>query len=124
MAGLQCDREEAEDVYNYDQKIDHDEKTDFDLPSDKQKIAMTFTKTGTRKTPTVYQFAKKERKPNVVKSEIIEEIANFIEKNSDFEIKNFQIPNKEGKIAFKIGEKWYTLALTEHRTKPKGYEGD
>lgn len=124
MSGLGCTKEEAEEVYNYDQKIEHDEKTEFDLSPEQNKIAMSFTKTGTRKIPTVYKFQKKERKPNATKSGIVAEIFNFFEKNSDFDIKNLQIPKKEGKISFKVGEKWYSVTLTEHRTKPKDCEGD
>lgn len=126
MNGLKCSRAEAEAVQIYDEAVDHDKETEFDLPPEKARIAQKFAHTGTkeRKKPFVPDLKPRERKPNATKGGIIAEIAGFIEKNSNFAIKNFQIPNKEGKIAFKIGEKWYTIALTEHRTKPKGYEGD
>lgn len=126
ISGLQCCREEAEEIYACDEKIDHDEKVYFDLPADKLRVAQKFSHTGTRekKAPTVYKFDKKERKPNATKGGLVAEIAEFIEKNSSFDVKNFQIPNKEQKISFKIGEKWYTWALTEHRTPPKWVNGD
>lgn len=99
------------------------ETLEFDLSPDKKKIAQKNCHVGIRR-PTAYKFAKKERKANATKGGLIEEMARLIVENSNFVIENFQIPNKEGKISFKIGEKWYTFALTEHRTKPKWCNGD
>ena len=48
MRGLRCTRKEAEDVYNYDRAVEHDEKTDFDLPPDKFAVARRMAHTGTR----------------------------------------------------------------------------
>lgn len=122
IAGLHCSREEAEEVYFCDVKIDHGEGVYFDLPPEKVKIAQKFAHTGTR-APTVYKFERKERKPNATKGGLVSELADFIEKSSNFDVKNLQIPQKEGKISFQIGEKWYSWTLTEHRTKPKWIEG-
>ena len=126
MAGLDCDRKEAEEIFEYDMKIERGDATLGVLSPEQQKIAAKYTRTGTRETkkPFIPKLEQRERKPNATKGGIIAEIAGFMGKNSNFEIKNFQIPNKEGKIAFKIGEKWYTVSLTEHRSKPKDYEGE
>lgn len=63
-------------------------------------------------------LTKRERKPNATKGGVVSEIAKFLAEQSEFEIKHLQVPNKEGKISFMIGDKWYTWALTEHRKKP------
>lgn len=126
MSGLDCDRKEAEEIFEYDMKIERGDATLGVLSAEKQKIAAKYTRTGTRevKKPFVPKLEQRERKPNATKGGIIAEVAGFMEENSSFDIKNFQIPSKEGKIAFKIGEKWYTISLTEHRIKPKDYEGE
>lgn len=124
IAGLKCNREEAEAIRKDDIAIDHEEKMPFDLSPEKAKIAKKFAHTGTkeRKTPTIYQFEKKTRKPNATKGGLVSEIADFLQKNSSFDIKNLQIPQKEGKISFQIGKKWFSWTLTEHRSKPKWAE--
>lgn len=114
------DETEAKEILEYDRLVERDssKQLEYDLTPEQNKIAQKFAKAGTRKAPTVYKFTKKERKPNATKGGIITELAEFFQKNSSFDVKNFQIPNKEGKISFKVGEKWYSIALTEHRTKP------
>lgn len=120
MAGLHCDRIEAEAVYVYDKALDQGERTEFDLPPEKEEFARTMAHTGTRekKSPMVPNLTKRKRKPNATKGGVVSEIATFLSENSDFEIKYLQIPNKEGQISFMIGDKWYTWALTEHRKPP------
>lgn len=119
MRGLKVDREEAEEVYAYDQEVEHDPHVG-QLEPEKEVIARKMAHTGTRekKAPMVPNLTKRERKPNATKGGVVSEIAAFLEKDSEFEIKHLQVPNKEGKISFMIGDKWYTWALTEHRKKP------
>lgn len=120
MAGLHCDRAEAEDVYAYDKSLDAGERAEFDLPPEKEEFARTMAHTGVKekKSPMVPNFTKRERKPNATKGGVVSEIVAFLSENSEFDIKHLQVPNKEGKISFMIGDKWYTWALTEHRKKP------
>ena len=113
MKGLHCDRSEAEDVYNYDKKIDKDEKTEFDLTPEQQKVARTFTKTGTRKTPTTYNWTKRERKENLTKAELIAKLAEFLSDKVD----NMNITNKERQIAFNFNNESYELTLVQKRKK-------
>lgn len=63
----------------------------------------------------VYKFTKRERKPNPTKEGIISEIFTFLTENSSFDCENVEIVNKQGEIAFKVGEKSYSVKLTEHR---------
>lgn len=118
MNGLQCPREEAEEIFKYDQAVEHDEKTVYDLTAEQQKIAQTYTRTGTRKTPTVYTFTKRERKPNATKGGIIAELAQFLQEHSEFSVSDVQITNKERQIAFTIGTERFELTLVQKR-KPK-----
>ena len=113
MKGLHCDRSEAEDVYNYDKKIDRDEKTEFDLTPEQQKVARTFTKTGTRKTPTTYNWSKRERKENLTKAELIAKLADFLSDKVD----DMNITNKERQIAFNFNNESYELTLVQKRKK-------
>lgn len=118
MNGLKCDRKEAEEVYECDRAIDHDEKMDFDLSAEKLEIARKQAHTGTRKTPTAYKFSKRERKPNATKGGLIAELAQFLSENSGFAVENLEITNKERQIAFEIGGEKFELTLVQKR-KPK-----
>lgn len=118
MSGLKCSEEEAKEIYAYDCKVETQAKAEYDLSPEKAKIAQKYAHAGTRKTPTVYQFNNRERKPNATKGGIIAELVEYLEKHSDFSIENLQVPNKERQIAFKIGEDNFELTLIQKR-KPK-----
>lgn len=127
MKGLDVDWAEAEEVYQFDQDVEHDTTTGV-LEPKKELIARKMSHTGTRekKTPTAYKFKQPpKRKANATKGGLVAELAEFIPEHSQFAVEYFQIPSKEGKISFKIGDKWYTWALTEHRKPPAWVtEGD
>ncbi len=114
MKGLSCSKEEAEDVYNYDQVVEHEKNAEFDLSPERQKIAQSYTRTGTRKSP-VYQFATKERKPNATKEEIISELFAFLENQNNLSITNLQVANKERQIIFEMNEEKFELTLVQKR---------
>ena len=69
---LGCSEEEAKQIIADDKAIDRGEKMPFDLDADKEKIAKQYTKTGTRKAPTVYKLdnegGKRSRKENPTKA--------------------------------------------------------
>ncbi len=114
--------EEEKELLEYDKAVERDEETEYDLSPEQEKIARKFAHTGTRKTtpkkPTAYKFSQKNRKPNATKGGIISELADFLEKNSQFSIENLQIANKERQITFTIGDNAFDLTLIQHR-KPK-----
>lgn len=112
------DDKEARDILAYDKAVERGEKTEFDLPPDKEKAAKKFAHTGTRKTPTAYKFTPRQRKPNATKGGIIAELADFMEHNSNFAVVDLAITNKERQIAFKIGDDSFELTLVQKR-KPK-----
>lgn len=119
---LDCSEEEAKQIIADDKAIDRGEKMPFDLDADKEKIAKQYTKTGTRKAPTVYKLdnegGKRSRKENPTKAGIIAELAKFLEEQSENACVNIEITNKERQIAFTIGENNYELTLVQKR-KPK-----
>lgn len=119
---LDCTEEEAKQIIADDKAIDRGEKMPFDLDADKEKIAKQYTKTGTRKAPTVYKLdnegGKRSRKENPTKAGIIAELAKFLEEQSENACINIEITNKERQIAFTIGENNYELTLVQKR-KPK-----
>lgn len=118
MRVLDISKEEAQEVMAYDKAIDAGEKTEHDLTAEQQKVAKAYTKAGSRKAPTVYDFKKRERKANPTKGGIIAELAKFLVENSEYATENVEITNKERQIAFKIGEDCFELTLVQKR-KPK-----
>lgn len=110
--------QEEEELLAYDKAVDAGKKTEYDLSPEQEKIARKFAHTGTRKQPTAYKFTPRQRKPNATKGGIIAELAEFLEKNSQFSIENLQILNKERQIAFAIGADSFELTLVQKR-KPK-----
>lgn len=120
MQGLKCDRVEAEQVYAYDQEVEHDPSVG-QLDPEREAIARKMAHTGTReKKPMIPNLTKRERKPNATKEGLVEELFKCLANYGEFEIKGLHIAEKNGKVCFKIGDKWYTWALTEHtRVIPK-----
>lgn len=109
---------EKRELLAYDKAVERDEKTEYDLSPAKAKVAQKFAHTGTRKAPTVYKFEnKKQRKPNATKGGIIAELADFLEKNSQFNIEGLAVTNKERQLAFRIGEDSFELTLVQKRKK-------
>lgn len=115
MEGLGCSKEEAEDVAKWDKVIDQGGRTPFDLDPETEKMAKKMANVTERKRPANYEFSKRERKENPTKSGIIAELAEFLEKNSQFAIENVEITNKERMIAFKCGENCYEVTLIQKR---------
>lgn len=112
---LGCSREEAIATLKDDKDIDRGKKKKFDLSPEQEKIAKQYTKTGTRKTG--YSFSKRERKENITKSTIISALADFLN-NSELEMAQVEITNKERQIKFSVGEDNFELTLVQKR-KPK-----
>lgn len=116
MEKLQITKEEAEDVFDYDYAVDHDQKTEYDLTDEQKKVVAKMTRADRK--PGVYKFTKRERKPNATKGGLITELADFLKDSSGFEVVNLEITNKERQIAFEIGGEKFELTLVQKR-KPK-----
>ena len=118
MRKIGMSEDEIADVLACDKAIDRGERMAFDLSPEDEKMAKKMVNATTRKTPTAYNFSKRERKANPTKASIIEELAKFLTENSENACENVEITNKERQIAFKIGENAYELTLVQKR-KPK-----
>lgn len=99
----------------WDNEIDHNRPTPFDLTPEQQKVAKEATKTGTRKTPTNYKFDKKKRPKDAEKVEFLEKVCDFCSEIAE----NCEIVNAGQEISFKIGENEYSLKLVKHRKATK-----
>lgn len=115
------DYETAEQAW-WDNEIDHDRPTPFDLTEEQAKTAKEMTK-GARAVDAYGKARKRERKPDEVKREVIATVAQNLPRCwvADGEVKVTEIttPNPEREIRFRIGSDLYSLTLTKHRT-PKG----
>lgn len=113
--GLKISTEEATQIYESDKAIDKGEKQDFDLPPEQVKIGQKYAHTGTRKSPPVYKFDKRERKQNPTKAGIIKYLAENL---AEFEgISNLDIANKERLITFSFNGENFDLTLIQKRKK-------
>jgi hypothetical protein len=97
----------------WDNEINHNRPTPFDLTKEQQKEAKkaTITTSNKKKTPTNYKFDKKTRPKDAEKVEILQKINDFVKKLAE----NSEIINEGQEISFSLGENDYSLKLTRHR---------
>lgn len=118
MRVLEVSSQEADEILAYDKAVEQGLKTPYDLTAEQEKETRKYRQAGRKLT--VYNWQKKrERKPNATKGGLIEELFNFLSKNSDFEIENCEITNAERQIAFSVGENNFELTLVQKRQKKK-----
>lgn len=110
MNNLQCSEAEAAEILAYDKAVEKGEKTPHDLTPAQNKIAQSYTRTGTRK-PTVYKFEKKERKPNEPKRDLINLLADTLAQNAE----NVETTNPERQIDFTFNGTKYRIVLSAPR---------
>lgn len=120
MTALGCTREEAIQVITDDDAIDDGEKL-FELTAEQKKTAKAMTTTGTKKRTTT---TKRERKPDEIKRQIVEKIADslgaYVFTGAQYwNAENINITNIEREISFTIGNDSYSLTLTKHRPPKK-----
>ena len=113
--GLKISTEEATQIYESDKAIDKGEKQDFDLSPEQVKIGQKYAHAGTRKTPPVYKFDKRERKANPTKASLIKYLAECL---AEFEgISNLKVEKKEKLITFSFNNENFDLDLIQKRKK-------
>lgn len=117
MRILEVNEQEADEIIAYDNAVDKDQKTPYDLTEEKIKETRKYRQAD-RKT-TSFNFSKRERKPNATKGGLIQELYDFLKTNSQFKIINCEITNKERQIAFGVGENKFELTLVQKRQKKK-----
>ena len=119
MRSLKISEAEAKELIAYDNKVDKakaKDKLEFDLSAEQEKETRKWRQA--ERKPTVYDFSKRERKPNILKGEIIQALFNFLNENSDLGIENCVISNKERMICFESSGEKFDLTLIQKR-KPK-----
>lgn len=116
MRLLNISEEEAQQVIADDKAIDKGEKL-FEQTKEQKAVTKQMTATGTRKTPTVYNFdtTKRERKKDTTKEEFIANLAEYL-KNC---VENVEILNPSKLISFKIGADTFELDLKRKRATKK-----
>ena len=116
MRLLNISEEEALQVIADDKAIDKGEKL-FEQTKEQKAVTKQMTATGTRKTPTVYNFdtAKRERKKDGTKEEFIANLAEYLQTS----VENVQILNPSKLISFTIGEDTFELDLKRKRATKK-----
>jgi hypothetical protein len=116
MRVLGISEEEALQVIADDKAIDKGEKL-FEQTKEQKAVTKQMTATGTRKTPTVYNFdtTKRERKKDGTKEEFIANLAEYLQTS----VENVQILNPSKLISFTIGEDTFELDLKRKRATKK-----
>lgn len=114
MKRNKCNREEAIELINYDNDVEGDVATEYDLTDEQKAVVQTMM----RHTDHAKQDSKvkRERKPNELKEAIVVEIAEFLREDALGQAYgDVEITNKNRQIAFSVGDKRFELTLVEKR---------
>lgn len=109
-------REQA-DCEWYDNEVDHDEATEYDLTAEQKKVAQDFCK-GARAVNAYGKAVKRERKPNEDKREIISTVADNLFRvfgPNEEKPEGVEVTNPERQIDFLYRGVRYSITLTAHR---------
>lgn len=103
-------KEEALQVLADDKDIDHGKKKDFDLTAEQIKDTRQYRQV--ERSPTVYNFNKRERKPNEPKRGLIEFLRQAL---VDYGATDLEVTNIERQIDFKVDDVRYRVVLSAPR---------
>lgn len=119
MKKLGMTDEEIAELATYDDAVDHNKKTKYDLTAEQAKVAREFAKVGRTAQPTVYKLdnekGKRSKKENPVKASIIALLAECLAADSKIGIQFLEIPNAERQISFAVNENLFELTLIQKR---------
>ena len=123
MKKLGISREEALDLENYDEDVKKNRKTQYDLTPEQIKNVQDMNRRIDHKKSGPRTI---ERKPNELKEAIVACLADFLENECEFILKDVltycgdvEITNKNRMIHFSAGGKEFDLQLIEKRTPKK-----
>ena len=119
MRSLQISEAEAREIIEYDKAVDKakpKEKLKYDITDEQEKETRKYRQA--ERKHTVYDFSKRERKPNILKGNLIQLLFNFLSTQTEYEIENCEITNKERMICFECDGEKFDLTLVQKR-KPK-----
>lgn len=114
MKRNKCSREEAIELINYDNAVEGNEETEYDLSEEQQETVKKMM----RKVEHAKQDGKvkRERKPNELKEAIIAEIAEFLREDALGQAyAEVEVTNVSRQIAFEVNDKKFELTLVEKR---------
>lgn len=114
MKKLDISEVEAREILAYDEDVNKGKKTEFDLTPEQEKSTRKYRQA--ERKQTAYNFTKRERKPDLEKRQIIEEIANFLSEKDGFDV---SIIKKEREISLIVGSNDYSITLIKHRPPKK-----
>ena len=123
MKKLGITREEAIELEGYDEDVKKNRKTQYDLTPEQIKNVQDMTRHCDHKKSGPRTI---ERKPNELKEAIVACLADFLENDCEFSLKDeltycgdVEITNKNRMIHFAAGGKEFDLQLIEKRTPKK-----
>lgn len=119
MKKLGMTDEEIAELATYDDAVDHNKKTQYDLTAEQAKVAREFAKAGRTAQPTVYKLdnekGKRSKREDPTKASVIGLLADCLAADTEIGIRFLEIPNPERQISFVIDENTYTLTLIRNR---------
>lgn len=111
MKLLDISREEAIDLIQCDDDIDHNKKMDFDLTPEQEKNAKKMRTTGTRCVDAYGKTRTRERKADNDKRELIDNMAKMLD-NCGL---SYEITNQEREILFEKNGRKFKIVLSAPR---------
>lgn len=105
-------REQAEDAW-WENEIDHDRPTPFDLTPEQEKESQKARKGMARAVNAYGKEVKRERKPNEAKRELVQAIAEALTAYGS------EVVNPERQVDFTWQGVAYSVTLTAHRPPKK-----
>ena len=119
MKTLELSRDEALELMAEDERVDRmkPSETSNDLTKEQKQVIKKMKNVS--RAPTVYNWdtKKRERKPNELKREIIDDLFTFLLENWPELRENANIAYIEQKIDFVLNGVSFTLTVTQHRKK-------
>ena len=122
MKKLSITREEALELEGYDDDVNHNRKTEYDLTEEQRQNVIDMNRKRDHKKTGPHEI---KRKPNPTKEGIVASLADFLENECEFILESdviycgdVEITNKNRMIHFTCNGNEYDLQLIEKR-KPK-----
>lgn len=112
MRTLGISAAEAEELMAYDEDVQHDKKTEYDLTPEQEANARKYRQADREKKPFIPDLKKRERKPNEPKREIIKTLQDAIDAIG---AENVEITNIERQIDFVLDGIRYRIVLSAPR---------
>ena len=114
MKRNKCNREEAIDLINYDNAVEGNEETEYDLSAEAQANVKKMMRQVDHQKQN--GKVKRERKPNELKEAIVAELEEFLREEAQGQMyEEVKIENKNRLLSFVVGDKHFELMLIEKR---------